>query len=128
MKKNEKKMKKKHWYVLAYDIREPKRLRRTHAYIRKHGVSLQKSVFLIHTDRDGLAGLKQGVIERVNSKEDDVRLYPVRHPGALWTGGRQAACMTYSNSSLPRAKDWYSSPTPGVLPATETASHPEDPR
>ncbi len=99
-------MKKKHWYVLAYDIREPKRLRRTHAYIRKHGVSLQKSVFLIHTDRDGLAGLKQGVLERVNSKEDDVRLYPVRHPGALWTGGRQAACMNelYGPAPEPRPK------------------------
>jgi len=81
--------KKSRWYVLAYDIRDPKRLRRTYAHVKKYGVGLQKSVFLIHTDPDSLARLKAGVLERVDETEDDVRLYPVRHPGALWAAGRQ---------------------------------------
>ena len=77
------------WYVLAYDIRNPKRLRRVHAHVKKHGVSLQKSVFLIHADPGTLARLKAGVLARVDEAEDDVRLYPVRHPGVLWAAGRQ---------------------------------------
>ena len=81
--------KKRYWYVLAYDVRNPKRLQRTHALIKKNGVALQKSVFLIRANHDELASLKKGVLERVNRKEDDVRIYPIRHPGVLWAGGRQ---------------------------------------
>ncbi|HFQ90150.1 MAG TPA: CRISPR-associated endonuclease Cas2, partial [Desulfobulbus sp.] len=36
----------KQWYLLAYDIRNPRRLQRTHAFVKKLGIPLQKSVFL----------------------------------------------------------------------------------
>jgi len=79
----------KKWYLLAYDIRNPRRLQRTHAYVKKKGVALQKSVFLVRTDNDGLAELKNGVRQLVDSRRDDVRLYPVGNPSALWAAGRQ---------------------------------------
>jgi CRISPR-associated protein Cas2 len=77
------------WYLLAYDIRHEKRLRRLHYFCKKNGVPLQKSVFLFKADAVGLEELVEGVQERVNDKEDDVRLYPVPSPGSIWAAGRQ---------------------------------------
>ena len=96
--------KRQRWYVLAYDVRDPKRLRRTHAHVKKHGISLQKSVFLVHADPEALARLKTGVLERVDKNEDDVRLYPVRHPGALWAAGRQENKMDSPYAPAPEKK------------------------
>lgn len=80
---------KKNWYLLAYDIREPKRLQRTYYYVKKIGVSLQRSVFLIQTDMKGLDRIRKNITQRVDNRQDDVRLYPIRHPGVIWSGGQQ---------------------------------------
>ena len=96
--------KRQRWYVLAYDVRDPKRLRRTHAHIKKHGISLQKSVFLIHADSKALARLKAGVLARVDKNKDDVRLYPIRHPGVLWAAGRQENKMDSLYAPAPEKK------------------------
>ncbi len=77
------------WYLLAYDIREPKRLQRTHAFVKKKGVRLQKSVYLVRASEAELDEIRKGIRERTNSRKDDVRLYPIRHPGVLWGAGRQ---------------------------------------
>ena len=79
----------KHWYLLAYDIRNPKRLQRFHYQISKHALALQKSVFLVQIDRKGLHEIEQLVRKLTHTREDDVRLYPVRNPGAIWTAGVQ---------------------------------------
>ncbi len=78
------------WYLLAYDIRHEKRLRRLHYFCKKHGIPLQKSVFLFKADAAGLEEVVEGVQARVSDKEDDVRLYPVSHPGSIWAAGRQS--------------------------------------
>ncbi len=83
-------MSKKHWHLLAYDIREHKRLRRTWYFVKKKGVGLQRSVFLFRTDASGLEELVDGIKERVKDPDDDVRIYPIRHPGSIWAAGRQA--------------------------------------
>ncbi|WP_339134940.1 MAG: CRISPR-associated endonuclease Cas2 [Candidatus Electrothrix sp. GW3-4] len=77
------------WYLLAYDVRHEKRLRRLHYFCKKRGVSVQRSVFLLKADVIDLEEVVAGVLARVNDKEDDVRLYPVPYPGAVWTAGRQ---------------------------------------
>ncbi len=90
------------WYLLAYDIRDPRRLQRTYNFVRKHGIGLQKSVFLIRADREALANLKAGIRERVNARQDDVRLYPIRHPGVLWVAGQQQARVSALYAPTPR--------------------------
>ena len=35
------------WYLVVYDVSHPRRLRRLHRKIRREGVALQKSVFLV---------------------------------------------------------------------------------
>lgn len=77
------------WYLLAYDVRNEKRLRKLHYFCKKRGVSLQRSVFLLKADSIDLEEVVDGILARVNEKEDDVRLYPVPYPGAVWTAGRQ---------------------------------------
>ncbi len=89
MKQRQKKRSDKKWYMLAYDVREPKRLRKMHYFMKKHGVAMQKSVFILKIDKSGLYKLVSGVKELVNNQEDDVRIYPVISPSSIWTAGQQ---------------------------------------
>ncbi len=80
----------KHWYLLCYDIRHPKRLQRFHYRISKEALALQRSVFLLEANRDKLVRVERLVRRYAHKVEDDIRLYPVRNPGAIWTAGAQA--------------------------------------
>ena len=79
----------KKWYMLVYDVREPKRLRRIHYFMKKRGIAMQKSVFILKIDKPGLHKLVSRVQELVNKQEDDVRIYPVTNPGSIWAAGQQ---------------------------------------
>lgn len=84
----------KHWYLIAYDIREPKRLRRVHYCLRKQALALQKSVFAIETDPIHLEEVLARVREIADAHEDDIRLYSIPGPAALWTAGQQEHKLT----------------------------------
>jgi CRISPR-associated protein Cas2 len=88
MKRNGKK-----WYLVAYDIRQDKRLRRLHYYLKKEAVALQKSVFLLHADKVQLRDVIAEIKLRVNGREDDVRLYPIHYPNAIWSAGMQVMAL-----------------------------------
>ncbi len=81
----------KHWSLIAYDIRQPKRLRRVHGYLRKQALALQKSVFLIETDDPHLQQVLAELRARADNREDDIRLYAIPGPASVWTAGKQAA-------------------------------------
>ena len=80
----------KHWYLIAYDVREPKRLRKVHYYLRKQALAVQKSVFIIHTDLATLAQVQDHLRALVEERDDDLRLYAISSPAALWAAGQQA--------------------------------------
>jgi len=80
------------WYIISYDIREPKRLLRLHYRLKKEAIALQKSVFLVKSHR--LSKVKEIVKQYTKSSEDDVRLYPITHPNAIWAAGRQADSLS----------------------------------
>ena len=84
----------KHWYVLAYDIRERKRLSRTHYFLSKRALALQNSTFLVHENKAGLNKIINGIDDRVNTKVDDVRLYPITQPNSVWASGKQSQAMS----------------------------------
>jgi CRISPR-associated protein Cas2 len=67
---------------VCYDIASPRRLRRVHAFLKKHGLPVQYSVFLVEADRSGLDALLDGLRERIHPKRDDVRAYGL--PRRLW--------------------------------------------
>lgn len=75
------------WYVIAYDVRDPKRLRRVQRYLRTCAYALQESVFAWQGDQRQLAELKQQLARLIRESEDDVRGYPVPDGQAiLWWG------------------------------------------
>lgn len=80
----------KHWYLIAYDVRDAKRLRKVHYYLRKQALAVQKSVFIIHADRETLAAVQDGLRRRVVERDDDLRLYAIPGPASLWAAGQQA--------------------------------------
>lgn len=79
----------RHW-LLAYDIREPKRLRRIHAYLCRHGVPLQYSVFGLELDEPGLRRILDDLASLMDTSVDDIRAYHIPERSRVWTIGQQA--------------------------------------
>ncbi len=92
----------KHWYLIAYDIRETKRLQKVHYYLKKRATALQNSVFLLHVDSKKLMEIMHGVKERAKGQIDDIRLYPIPNPGIIWAAGKQVGTMQHLYSGTPR--------------------------
>jgi CRISPR-associated endonuclease Cas2 len=78
------------WYLLAYDIREQRRLQRVHRYLSKQGIPMQKSVFFIFANTKALRDVIDGVEALIHRREDDVRVYPISHPSQVWLHGYNA--------------------------------------
>lgn len=81
----------KTWYLIAYDVRDPKRLRRVHYALRKQALAVQQSVFIVHTDRAGLDAIERGLRDIADEHSDDLRRYAIPGPGAVWAAGQQGA-------------------------------------
>jgi CRISPR-associated protein Cas2 len=62
-------------YLIAYDIRCPKRLAKLHRYMKKNAIAVQKSVFIAHLDINDLPKMKQSIIRIIDEHVDDVRIY-----------------------------------------------------
>jgi CRISPR-associated protein Cas2 len=77
----------KHWHILAYDVRHPRRLRRVHRRLCKSGMPLQESVFLVSATALELRNLLDDINAFLDTAVDDVRTYPVTHPAGLWMSG-----------------------------------------
>lgn len=80
---------KKSWYLLSYDIRHEKRLKKFHYRLSKCALALQKSVFLIEASEPEIQRIIKLVDQYTHTQEDDVRLYPIAHPTAIWSAGIQ---------------------------------------
>jgi len=46
-----------HVYLISYDIADPRRLQRVHAFLRRHALPVQYSVFLARLSERRLVGL-----------------------------------------------------------------------
>lgn len=85
----------KNWYLLAYDVRDEKRLKKLHYFLKKQATALQNSVFLLHVNKTQLDNILAGIKERTKGKIDDVRLYPISNPHAIWAAGKQIGVMKH---------------------------------
>jgi CRISPR-associated protein Cas2 len=96
------------WYLLAYDVRDNRRLQRLHRFLKSRGLALQDSVFLIQGERAHIDKLLDAVDTIVHRREDDVRLYPIPHPGGIWLHGHhpQGVGQAPPPSFLERALAW----------------------
>ena len=64
-------------YLIAYDIRQPKRLIRVHRYLRRQGLPVQYSVFTVQLTQRKLTRVMEGLQAIIYSRVDDVRIYPL---------------------------------------------------
>ncbi|NDY42911.1 CRISPR-associated endonuclease Cas2 [Dissulfurirhabdus thermomarina] len=61
-------------YLVCYDIRDPKRLRRVHKVLKGYGESWQFSVFFCVLKDIDRVRLQTDLEERLNQKEDQVMI------------------------------------------------------
>ncbi|MBI5331185.1 MAG: hypothetical protein HZB71_11300 [Betaproteobacteria bacterium] len=71
------------WTLLAYDVRDARRLRRAHALLAAVATPLQRSLFLHFGAGAELASLLVRMT-KILGDEDDLRLYRLGHPRRLW--------------------------------------------
>ncbi|MEJ2389204.1 MAG: CRISPR-associated endonuclease Cas2 [Chromatiaceae bacterium] len=77
-------------YLLSYDIADPDRLVRVHRTVRRWGIPLQYSVFLVPTDVTGLQDLLGELKALIDERADDIRVYPLPARLEVVRYGRQA--------------------------------------
>jgi len=71
------------WTLLAYDVRDPRRLARVHRLLAAVALPLQRSLFLYLGNGSALSK-ELALIETAVAAEDDVRIYRLGHPRRLW--------------------------------------------
>ena len=86
-------------YLVAYDVSDATRLRRTHSKLKGFGDALQYSVFLCDLSRKELVIMKTALTEIINHHEDRVLIIDIgpadgRGATAMQTLGRQVAPAT----------------------------------
>lgn len=67
-------------YLVAYDVRDPRRLRRVHQVAKDHGEPLQYSVFVCDLTSIELIGLKRQLLAEITTTEDSVGIFDLGPP------------------------------------------------
>ena len=80
-------MKRKGWYLVAYDIANPRRLSKIHRALKNEGLAVQKSLFLVQGTDSSINRLLDRIASIMALREDDLRAYPIMHPSKIWTNG-----------------------------------------
>ncbi len=80
-------MKRKGWYLVAYDIANPRRLSKIHRALKNEGLAVQKSLFLVQGTESRINQLLDRIASIMALREDDLRAYPIMHPSKIWTNG-----------------------------------------
>lgn len=74
-------------YLIAYDISDAKRLGRVHRYLKRVGLALQYSVFVVRLTERQLDRVMIALSRLIDPRCDDVRAYPVpADPEWHWFG------------------------------------------
>ena len=75
------------WYLVVYDIADPRRLAKVHRLIKKKGIAAQRSVFFVQRTQAGVGELLDEMAALIKASEDDLRAYPIEHPAKVWSFG-----------------------------------------
>jgi CRISPR-associated protein Cas2 len=67
-------------YLVAYDIRHPRRLRRVHRVAKDHGEPLQYSVFVCDLTAMELIALKRALLAEIKTTEDSIGIFDLGAP------------------------------------------------
>jgi CRISPR-associated protein Cas2 len=64
-------------YLAAYDIADPKRLKKIARLMESYGIRVQKSVFEFNLGDSRMKALKIDIAKVIDETEDSVRIYPM---------------------------------------------------
>lgn len=64
-------------YLIAYDIRDPRRLTRVYQLCKRSGLHLQYSVFLVRANPRQIDDLARELETLIHPRRDDIRIYPI---------------------------------------------------
>lgn len=76
-------------WLIAYDIRLPKRLAQVHRYLRRHAVPVQYSVFVTRRTAQQIGAIRAALAGLIDATVDDVRIYHVPDGAEIRTFGVQ---------------------------------------
>lgn len=62
-------------WLIAYDICHPRRLARVHRYIQTVAAPAQYSLYVASETALGIRRIRDELADRINPREDDVRIY-----------------------------------------------------
>ncbi|OIN92221.1 MAG: CRISPR-associated endonuclease Cas2 [Comamonadaceae bacterium CG1_02_60_18] len=68
-------------YLVTYDIANPRRLGRVFRFLKKHGVPVQYSVFLVESNAAKMSELMVKIAKLIHPDADDVRAYKLPDNG-----------------------------------------------
>ena len=88
-------------YIVCYDIADPRRLARLHRGLRRHGVPIEYSMFLLSGDHAALERCLKSVVPLIDATHDDLRAYVLPHRGAILRIGRTVLPAGIHWSGLP---------------------------
>jgi len=66
--------------LVAYDITDPKRLKRLHSFLKEFGLNTQKSVFECDVDDVALKMIRKYCKEKLDLENDSIRIYKICSP------------------------------------------------
>lgn len=75
-------------FLIGYDIVEPKRLQQIYRRMVKFALPIQYSVFLFDGSQAKLDEYLKTILAILNTKEDDLRIYPIPDKTAYWQHGK----------------------------------------
>ena len=62
-------------WLIAYDIADPRRLRKVHSFLKQHAIPVQYSAFVLRGNQMQLDRVLSGIAARIKVTSDDVRAY-----------------------------------------------------
>lgn len=75
-------------FVIAYDIRNIKRLQRVHRTLVRKALPIQYSVFIFKGTPDACSSVLREVIDLLDLRRDDLRSYPLPEHGRSFHAGK----------------------------------------
>src|ERR1700710_1055208 len=93
-------------YLVTYDIRSPRRLRRVHDVAVDHGEMLQYSVYVCDLTRQELVGLRARLRKEINLAEDSVSIFDLGS-----SSGKKATRVEHLGRRSPVARGELDDPT-----------------
>ncbi|TIH11476.1 CRISPR-associated endonuclease Cas2 [Marinifilum sp. JC120] len=96
-------MYKKQWFVITYDIADPKRLVKVFKYLKQFALHEQRSVFTAHLTEKQKKHTARRLRSMIDEREDTVWICPARSANDIWlndTGNNAPFIKKISNFLL----------------------------